>query len=673
MSMAIGLGFKRSWRENYRRADLLFATLRYLTLSQIWHRGHRLIQRRWWRAIGKKAPRPEQAHLNAYAPLYAGLAEAANEGPWTEERSRAIERARAISENRFTFLDQSVAFAGEPAWNDPTLSHLWRFNLHYFDYVRELLVWGAAEGMDAAYATFRALAKSWIETNQALQGDAWHSYTISLRLGNWLNAIVAFDSRLSQDESFRKQLIASVYGQAQILSSDLELDLRGNHLLENIRALISAGLAFGGAEAEGWFKRGQTLLEPELNEQVLSDGGHFERSPGYHLVVLKCCLETSLWMRRNGRIPPECLDAAVRRMLDYVIAILPDGQPMPLLKDTAWDGAPAPHDLLASGALYFNEPAYKRSESFGLYPVLLFGLLGWEKFRRWPRNDSPRLSAALTESGHYVMRDDARGDYLILDAGKPCPEYLPGHAHADLLSYELVIGNQRVIVDSGVYEYTAGPWRDYFRSTKAHNTVEVAGENQSEVWSSFRVGRRARVGRVTWRDTDDHVLLQAEHDGYKRLAVPVQHRRTVVWKRNQFWLVVDELFGFGQTSAANHLHFRPDLILEARDDATWRIMGGDAPLWLTAFGHRTHTIARGQTEPWRQGWYSEQFGQLEPNTVLSLHLQMSSPTCFGYVLSKQNLVQVRWSKTSEGYEINVASEEYCHSLALPTDSTPGFE
>ena len=196
-------------------------------------------------------------------------------------------------------------------------------------------------------------------------------------------------------------------------------------------------------------------------------------------------------------------------MLDYLIATLaPDGQ-MPLLKDTTWDNEADPNDLLSAGALYFNEPSLKKNDDFRLYPLLLFGVNAWERFKRWPVGDSPRTSAALRESGHFIMRDEEKAEYLIFDAGKPCPDNLPAHAHADMLSYELMVGARRVVVDSGVYEYAAGPWRDYFRSTRAHNTVEIAAENQSEVWDSFRVARRARPGRVVWEDLGPGCFLIA--------------------------------------------------------------------------------------------------------------------------------------------------------------------
>ena len=578
----------------------------------------------------------------------------------------------AVAVQRFCFFNHCVEFSAQPGWHDHSLSRLWRFHLHYFDFLNDLLIWSATGQSAAAYEAFRTLASSWIDCNQTFDGDGWHPYTLSVRLVNWLHAATAFDLQLMADEPFRQRLLSSIYGQAQVLFSDLELDVRGNHLVKNLRALLFVSLIFKGPEPQRWFQQALRLLEQELAEQILSDGGHFERSPGYHLEVLKDCLEIAIWLRRNKNTSPKWLDGVLRRMLDYLIAIMsPDGR-VPLLKDTAWDSAPGPNDLLAAGALYLDESFYKRSDDFGFCPFLSFGLSGWERFKEWPTNDLPRISLALREIGHYVMRDDRNSDYLIFDAGKPCPEYLPAHAHADMLSYELTVSGQRVVVDSGVYDYCAGPWRDFFRSTRAHNTVEVGGQNQSEVWGSFRVARRARPGSVVWQQTGDYVLLQGAHDGYHRLPVPVIHRRTVVWRRDYFWLFVDELWGNDLTTMANYVHLHPALALEAVDGSSWRFRGCHFPLWITAFGHRSWSIVRGQISPLRQGWYSERFGELRPNTVLTLHLRDDLPMCCGYVVSRQNLLKIQSVQATAGRKIILTDGKRGYTLHLARDVAPHF-
>lgn len=628
------------------------------------HRSRRLLRRRWWKLIGSRAFPPVHWQLADPCPLYAGLLEIKLSGPWGEECSLALERAEAVAQQRFCFLNQLEKFPHRLGWHDPGLSQLWRYHLHYFGYTQDLLIWAATGQELAAYTTFRKLVRAWIQENPACEGDGWHPYTISLRIVNWLHAAFAFKPQLRADEPFRQHFFTSLYQQARVLAADLEFDVRGNHLLENIRALFWVGLTFDGAEPQGWFRKASCLLQQELAEQVLTDGGHFERNPGYHVVVLKDCIEIALWLRRNKKPVPGWLDNSLHRMLDYLSALLPPDGHLPLLKDTAWDAIPAPHDVLAAGALYSDEPAYKRTDSFGLYPFLLFGLAGWEKFRHWGVPQAPGRCQAFPTSGYYILQDAARSEYLIFDAGRPCPDYLPAHAHADLLSYELVIDNQRIVVDSGVYEYTAGPWREYFRSTRAHNTVEVAQENQSEVWSSFRVARRAQPGAVVWRPTDAYTLLQAEHDGYQRLAVAVTHRRTVIWKKGYFWLIVDDLQGDGRTTVASHVHLHPTLTLEVKDEAHWRIQGCSSPLWLTAFGHQDSAITQGQLDARRQGWYSERFGQRQANTVLTLYQDSSLPICYGYLISRHAATAVQIIPASAELKIIVTTEQHEQVLHL---------
>jgi uncharacterized heparinase superfamily protein len=601
------------------RLDLLFRTSLYLRPAQIWHRCQRNFRIWSWEISGKKAPLPTQWKLAEFQPLYIGLHDISHEGPWSEKVEQAVKRAKETAILRFHFLNKTVDFHGEPEWHDQSLSRLWRFHLHYFEFVNDLLVWSAVEKDETAYTTFRELVNSWIDSNRTLGGDGWHPYTLSERLVNWLNATPGLGSQLEADQGFQQSFLSSLYGQGQFLFDNLELDVRGNHLVKNLRALLWCGVAFEGVEPNRWFRKALALLRQELEEQVLSDGGHFERSPGYHLLVLKDCLEIAIWLRRNRNTAPEWLEDVLRRMIDYLVAILPTDGQMPLLKDTVWEYTLVPSDLLAAAALYFDDDSsYKLTDDLGLYVLLLFGLSGWQKFKEWPATDSARNSMAFRETGHYVMRDEGNGDYLIFDAGKVCPEYLPAHAHADMLSYELMVSGRRVVVDSGVYEYAAGPWRDYFRSTRAHNTIEIAGQNQSEVWDSFRVARRARPGHVVWQESDKHVLVQGRHDGYRRLPVKVIHRRTLVWQKRCFLLVVDELQGKGRTEAANHVHLHPGLNFDAIADSAWEIEDCPLPVWLTAFGNENHAVIKGQMDPFRQGWYSEKFGELEPNTVLSL-------------------------------------------------------
>ena len=647
-----------------RQAQRYWHTLRYLTLQQAWIRGRRVFRRKLWRVYGTTAPQPSGWQLAQTVPLYLGLSELESIPQWSEKVANALTEAASIAGERFSFLNQTVLFEGEIGWHSDQVSQLWRYHLHYFDYVQSLIVHHASQPSSPASLVFQNLATSWIQSNRQLCGDGWHPYTISLRVVNWLHALAG----LPMTPDFRETLLKSLYGQVRFLFADLELDVRGNHLLENLRALIWAGVVFEGKEPEKWLRRALSLLESETTEQILPDGGHFERSPSYHLILLKDYLEIGLWLRRNRHEVPAWLDAAIRRMSAYLVAILPPDGQLPLLKDTTLDTTPNAQDLLATTSLYFNTPDFKLTEVLGLYPLLLFGLEGFQRFSAWPKisNTQSTSTVALRESGHYIIRSN--GTYLIIDAGKVCPDYLPAHAHADLFTYELHVAGKRIVVDSGVYEYQQGAWRDYFRSTPAHNTVDVSGQNQSEVWSSFRVARRAVPTVTFWHEHPDYVILQAKHDGYLRLRPSVVHRRTILWHTIGFVVVFDELFGHGEITTRNYVHLHPDVAMRSAGQGRWQL-GQNPPVWLTS--PQDGSIVCGQEDP-KQGWYSESFGQVYPNPVFILSQTGSLPLRYSYAISTMASLDLACESRENSVDILLGLPHHDLTLTVPYQGVPSF-
>ena len=121
---------------------------------------------------------------------------------------------------------------------------------------------------------------------------------------------------------------------------------------------------------------------------------------------------------------------------------------------------------------------------------------------------------------------------------------------------------------------------------------------------------------------------------------------------------------------SSYIHFHPELTLEGLEDSTWHIQGGRSSLWLTAFGHESHSLVRGQMDPSLQGWYSEHFGELKPNTVLALQTRKDLPVRFGYVISRENALKVESVQTSVECKITLADGKRTHILWLPKNEAP---
>jgi len=316
--------------------------------------------------------------------------------------------------------------------------------------------------------------------------------------------------------------------QARWLRRRLEYHILGNHLLANAKALIFAGLYFRGAEADEWYRKGLQLLDQQLREQVLPDGGHFERSPMYHLIVLEDLLDVINLMQAYDKKVPEYWLGTTRAMLEWAhVMCHPDGQ-IPFFNDAAF-GVAGTVDELTNYA-----------ERLGIV---------------WPR--PPANSSFLSASGYVRLQNDE--GVAFIDVAPVGPDYQPGHAHADTLSLELSLFGQRVLVNSGTSLYGASPERLRQRGTDAHNTIMVDGVNSSEVWAAFRVARRARV-RVLDVDLAAGRVV-AEHDGYRRLPGQVFHRREVQLRRGKL-RVVDTIYkrktrsgaGVHEVQGAWHLH-----------------------------------------------------------------------------------------------------------------------
>lgn len=186
------------------------------------------------------------------------------------------------------------------------------------------------------------------------------------------------------------------------------------------------------------------------------------------------------------------------------------------------------------------------------------------------------------------------------------PAYQPGHSHADTLSYELSLFGHRVFVNSGTSQYGEDEERNRQRSTAAHNTVEIDGENSSEVWAGFRVARRARATLEEVLAEPDMVRIRCCHDGYRRLQGKNLHIRE--WEAKVGSLkVTDRLTGtFGQATARLFTH--PDVAI---------VKDGERLLVTLPGGEVVRVVIQGasQVEVVESTWHP-QFGLSIPNKCI---------------------------------------------------------
>ncbi len=411
----------------------------------------------------------------------------------------------------FCFLNEPARLASPEDWNDPERSKLWLYNLHYFDDLN-------AQGAEQRSKWHHGLIRRWIEENPPTQGNGWEPYPVSLRVVNWIK----WDLRHT---ALNDTAVESLALQLRWLRRRLEYHLMGNHLLANAKALVFGGLYFRGKEADEWLRTGLRLLHRELAEQVQPDGGHFELSPMYHLIILEDLLDLINAVRVYGKpVPAEWPDLAQQMLHWAAVMRHPDGD-IPFFNDAAF-GVSGRFDELQAYA-----------ERLGINTPSKLDVSAW-----------------LESTGYLrLMNRDA---VLFFDAAPVGPDYLPGHAHADTLSLELSLFGRRVLVNSGTSVYGTGPERQRQRGTNAHNTVMVDGQDSSEVWGGFRVARRARIRSVSCALEDG--LAVAEHDGYRRLPGRPMHRRQVQLT-DRALVVVDTVTGEYHHNVQGAWHLHPNV------------------------------------------------------------------------------------------------------------------
>jgi uncharacterized heparinase superfamily protein len=384
----------------------------------------------------------------AYAKPFKG----ANVTPLSLPRLPLPDKHR-LNDGNFFYIGKT--FNCSTTWFPEGASLLWLFNLHYFDFLTEL-----SDPHEKKQAIL-----DWIAEVPVLHPAAWHPFPSSLRICNWIAELPSFDSELTPEE--RDLIRSSIYNQLRHIRWQLEEDLLANHLIENCRALIVGGVFL---RQQDLIARGLKVLLRELPEQILKDGGHYERSPQYHTAVLLALLDIYQALTQSGREVPPILPAKCRLMTEFLAKVL-DNNKLPLLNDTSPEFVPEPVSVieLAAKVLGIPVPTY------------------------------PELYEYLEDTGLFIVRTPRMA--LTFDVGPIGPDVQPGHAHSDTLSVLLTIDGVPILTDSGVYTYEPGPERDYFRSAFAHNGPIINGEDPNEMWGAFRVGRR--VGRAQFRVIKD--------------------------------------------------------------------------------------------------------------------------------------------------------------------------
>lgn len=471
------------------------------------------------------------------------------------------------NENRFCFLNQEQIFPiNKISWNDEqTFGKLWAYNLNYFDFLNQEEI-SRSQGL--------ALIRAYIYAYPTLK-TGLEPYPTSLRGINWIKFLSKYQIQDAEIDNF-------LMAQYVRLADNLEYHLMGNHLLENAFSLLFGGIYFNN---ETLLNLANKTLKVELPEQILTDGCHFERSVMYHQIIMFRLLDCLNLLQNNRAINLAEIENEIafyaQKMLSFLKKITFQNGDIPLMGDAAKNITPTTYQLLE----YAN------------------------------RLNISISNCVLKES---LYRKFERGNLeLLVNLGTVSPDYLPAHSHCDIFNFILYVDGKPFIVETGISTYQNNERRHLERSTMAHNTVQIGDFEQSEIWESFRVGKRARVKNLT--DTKNKIV--ASHDGFQKIGV--FHQRNFR-RENQRIIIKDNILGKTDYPVKAYLHFHPDVKLQILNN-----------IITTNFGEiHVENVTKIEQRDYQ---FSEEFNILISAKMIILHFTNSISTTIYSTKNRENI------------------------------------
>jgi hypothetical protein len=519
--------------------------------------------------------------------------------------------------------------------NPRSLKQLWELSRHHHTTVLAAAFHLTADERYAAAAADQL--QSWWRANPFLSGPHWTSaIEVGIRLISWvwvrrlLEGWSGASALFEENPVFRRQLHQHQEYLATFPSYGTSAN---NHLVAEAAGQFAASCAFPWfEESPRWRAQASSALERQVQLQVFPEGLHREMASAYHAFVLELFLAAALEGDASGHPLSDSLWDVLRRMVDAAAAVL-DVRLQP----------PRQGDDDEGQGLLVDAPDFKRWASLLATGELLFGRADW-----WPKvpADDVRstLWTALASSRRLVVTGNRRPRLanagmaiLVADRGEQEELWcrldhgphgylaIAAHAHADALAIELRAGGVEILADPGTYCYQGDPeWRAYFRSTLAHNTLEVDGLDQSVADGPFLWSRQARtcLEHLSGLDSGPVGEWRAVHDGYHRLQPPATHRRTVRLHRSQRLLEIhDQLETTGRHACRLTFHLGPEVSCELegrRAMLAWSLNGATRGAVMTLPEELAWRCVEAAHRP-RLGWYAPRFGvRLPARTLLGV-------------------------------------------------------
>ena len=449
-----------------------------------------------------------------------------------------------VINGQFAFQGQSFSVH---QWLPDNANPDWIQTVHGFDWLRGL----KAVGGDAARRSARNLVLDWLSHYKRWDPVVWQPDLIGWRLASWISLHDFFLS--SADDRFRTQIFESMLKQSRYLGRILPGHIRGARLITALKGQIYACLALPNSQSRLF--NALTILADELPRQILPDGGHIERNPTTHALVLRHLIDIRAALRAAGFAVPDIVQHSIHVMAP-MLRLYRHGDGKLAIFNGSEEGDTAWYDVLLNQSHAGNRTAISAPHT------------GYERLQQ----------------GRSV---------LLIDTGAPPPPGYDALAHAAPLAFELSIGRERLIVNCGHAGQPVrnNPLTGALRTTAAHSALVMNDTNAVELRNDGGIGRHPRQMPMQYHPDTTGKRFSVAHDGYQSNFQTVHTREVFLGSSGEDISGTDIL-----TAPAGHpfhirFHLHPDVkasitgngaavLLRTRSGAGWRFRSPGATIQL---------------------------------------------------------------------------------------------
>ncbi len=512
------------------------------------------------------------------------------------------------------------------------IKYIWELNrfMHFYPLIQAFIV-----TEDEKYANeLKSQIFDWISNNEYLKGVNWtSSLEVSIRLYSWIWAYFSLKTcgykfKKNEEKIFFKYLILHAKYICRHLSSHSSAN---NHLIGELSGLVLFSCLFKFENfSEKIIKKALPKLEKELIKQTFEDGLNKEQAFAYHLFVYDFTAPIALLLKKNNIKTSDKFLTTLKKMSQTLKLLCDESLNLPNIGDSD-DGYVIKNSslnrksqiifALNSASILFNENSLKITEELD-EKTLLLAADNYEFFKNMKLIDFDKKSKYLKNSGYILFKDTK--NHLLMDVGNLGFLSIAAHGHADALSLTLNRGGREFLIDSGTYSYhTKEKWRNYFKGTSAHNTLEVDGQNQSKTTGNFMWMQKADVEIEEIRLDNNIDLIRASHNGYIKQGIGIKHSRELT--KTQDYILIKDFTQNVDKKLHNfslNWHFSPDCKIEKIENNVFKIINNKETIYLRLSEQKNLAIKihNGNKNPLK-GWESKEFDKKSPTSTIEINIK----------------------------------------------------